>query len=102
MPAGAVRTAAFVPASGETVEGKVFSSAERPSWVFMTVHDNGSSESYRCQAEVGDDQWVDVGSFELHDGTGSWGKIVSADVRQLKAVRLVDEHGAVAATASLA
>jgi hypothetical protein len=102
LHAPGVRTASFVPATGEEVQGEVFSSADRPSWVFMTVHDDGSSDDYRCQLEVGDGRWIDVGSFQLHDGTGSWGKAVTADLSQLKAVRLVDEQGAVAATASLA
>ena len=37
----------------------------------------------------------------LHDGAGSWGKTVNADLHQLSAVRLVDDHGSVAATASV-
>jgi predicted anti-sigma-YlaC factor YlaD len=96
-----VRLAQFVPANGERVHGLVFASADSPSWVFMTVQDEGSSDKYRCQIAVGNDQWIDVGSFQLHDGSGSWGKAVTADLHQPTAVRLLDEHGAVAATASL-
>lgn len=102
VQAPGVRSAAFVPATGEEVAGKVFASADRPSWVFMTVHDEGSSDVYRCQVEAADGQWTDVGSFQLRNGSGSWGKTVATDVRQLKAVRLVDEHGAIAAAASFA
>ena len=88
-------------ATGEQVQGNVFSYADRPSWVFMTVRDDGSSDAYRCQVEIGDGRWIDVGSFQLHDGAGSWGKTVTADLHQLRAVRLVDDHGSIAATASL-
>jgi hypothetical protein len=102
LQAPGVRMAHFVPAPGEQVHGEVFTSADRPAWVFMTVQDDDSSDAYRCQLEGADGKWVDVGSFQLHDGSGSWGKAVSADLHQSKAVRLIDEHGAVAASASLA
>ena len=102
LQAPGVRMARFVPATGEQVHGDVFASADRPSWVFMTVQDDGSSDAYRCQIETTDGQWVNVGSFQLHDGSGSWGKAVTTDLHQLKGVRLLDDHGAVAATASLA
>jgi hypothetical protein len=68
----------------------------------MTVQDDDGSDAYRCQLEVGNGRWLDVGSFQLHDGSGSWGKAVTTDLHQAKAVRLLDEHGSVAATASLA
>jgi len=101
VQAHGVRAAAFVPAGGEKLEGKVFASADRPSWVFMTVRNGGGTDSYRCQLDVGGGQWVDVGSFQLHDGSGSWGRAVAADLHKLTAVRLLDEDGSVAATASL-
>jgi len=101
LQAPGVRAAHFVPATGEQVQGDVFSYADRPSWVFMTVRDDGSSDAYRCQIEVADGHWIDVGSFQLHDGAGSWGKTVTTDLHQLSAVRLVDDHGSVAATASV-
>ena len=105
LQAPGVRVAHFVSATGEEVQGNVFSYADRPSWVFMTVRDDGSSDgsndAYRCQIEIADGRWIDVGSFQLHDGAGSWGKTVTADLHQLRAVRLVDDHGSVAATASV-
>ncbi|MBV8234482.1 MAG: zf-HC2 domain-containing protein [Acidimicrobiia bacterium] len=97
-----VVTARFTPAPGEHTQGQLFSYAGKPSWVFMTVRDDGSSDTYRCQLELADGQRVEVGSFGLHDGTGSWGRTVAIDVHQLRAVRLLDEHGATAATATLA
>jgi len=101
LSAPGVRLAEFVPASGEQLHGRLYSSADRPAWLFMTVQDDGTSDSYRCQIAVGNGPWTDVGSFQLHDGSGSWGKAVAADLHQPTAVRLLDEDGSVAATASL-
>ena len=67
----------------------------------MTVRDDGSDDAYKCQIETPDGHWVDVGSFQLHDGAGSWGKTVATDIHQPTQVRLVDDHGAIAATATL-
>ena len=93
--------ARFTPSPGEQTQGQVFSYAGSPSWVFMTVHDDGSSDTYHCELELADGQRVEVGSFGLHDGAGSWGRTLALDVGQLRAVRLLDEHGATAATALL-
>jgi len=93
--------ASFTPSPGEATAGQVFSYAGKPSWVFMTVHDDGSSDTYHCQLELADGHRVEVGSFGLHDGAGSWGRTLALDVRQLRTVRLLDEHGATAATAQL-
>jgi hypothetical protein len=101
LQAPGVRAAHFVPASGEQVQGDVFSHADRPSWVFMTVRDDGNDDAYKCQIETADGHWIDVGSFQLHDGTGSWGKTVATEIHRPTQVRLVDDHGAVAATATL-
>ena len=97
-----VRVARFVSGPGEHVEGEVFADAGRSSSVFMTVRDDGSSDTYRCELELDDGQLIEIGSFQLHDGIGSWGKSIATDLHQLKTVRLLDEHGAPAASASLA
>ena len=102
LGAPGVRLAQFVPANGERLQGRLYSSAERPAWLFMTVQDDGTSDSYRCQIAVGNGPWTDVGSFQLHNGNGSWGKAVTADLHQPTTVRLLDdEDGSVAATATL-
>jgi hypothetical protein len=102
LQAPGVQTARFLPARGERVQGQVFSYAGHPSWVFMTVHDEGSSDTYRCELELADGQRLEVGSFQLHGGAGSWGRAIPVDVHQVQAVRLINERGALAATASLA
>jgi hypothetical protein len=66
----------------------------------MTVRDGNSSDTYRCELELADGQRIEVGSFQLHDGIGSWGKSVAVDLRQLKTVRLLDERGETAAVAT--
>ena len=102
LQAPGVRVARFVSGPGEHVEGEVFADAGRSSSVFMTVRDDGSSDTYRCELELADGQLIEIGSFQLHDGIGSWGKGIATDLHQLKAVRLLDENGAPAASASLA
>jgi hypothetical protein len=101
LQAPGVRMTHFVPVTDEALHGDVFASADRPSWVFMTVQDDGSSDAYRCQLQLGNGEWTDVGTFQLHDGSGSWGKAVTTDLHHLRAVRLIDEHGSVAASASM-
>jgi hypothetical protein len=102
LRAPGVRVARFVSGPGEHVQGEVFAAIGRPSSVFMTVSDEGSSDIYRCELELDDGQLIEIGRFQLHDGSGSWGMNVATDLHQLKAVRLLDEHGAPAARASLA
>jgi hypothetical protein len=102
LGAPGVRMARFVAAPGEDVEGQVFADAGDSSWLFMTVHDDGTSDTYICQVQLLDGRTVTVGSFELRHGSGSWGRTINEDARQVKSVRLLDESGNVAASASLA
>jgi hypothetical protein len=97
-----VRTAHFVAAPGEDVEGQVFADSSDSSWLFMTVSDDGTSDTYVCQVELVEGRTVNIGSFQLRHGAGSWGRTISEDARQIKGVRLLDESGRVAASASLA
>ncbi|MBV9042293.1 MAG: zf-HC2 domain-containing protein [Acidimicrobiia bacterium] len=101
LGAPGVVMARFTPSPGEQTGGKVFSYGGKPAWVFMTVHDDGSSDTYHCQLELADGHRVEVGTFGLHDGAGSWGRTLAIDVGQIRTVRLLDEHGATAATARL-
>ena len=104
LSAPGVRMARFAAAPGEEVEGQVFADAGDSSWLFMTVHDDGdvTSDAYTCQIELVDGRMVNVGSFQLGHGSGSWGRTINEDARQIKSVRLLDESGRVAASASLA
>ncbi|MBV9413165.1 MAG: zf-HC2 domain-containing protein [Acidimicrobiia bacterium] len=104
IAAPGVRMARFVAAPGEEVEGQVFARAADSSWLFMTISDDGgvTSETYTCQIELVDGRTVDIGSFEVRRGSGSWGRTISDDDANLvKQVRLLDGSGRVAASAEL-
>jgi hypothetical protein len=102
LHAPGVRTASFAEAVGEQVHGQVFFDVDRDPWVFMTLRDDGSNDgndSYVCQLDFADGHSVRIGSFQLHDGVGSWGRAVDLDLSGLKGVRLLDAAGHTAATA---
>src|SRR5581483_4528199 len=96
-----VRMARFLAAPGEDVEGQVFADAGDSSWLFMTVRDGDNSDTYVCQVELRDCATINLGSFQLRHASGSWGRTIAVDARQIKTVRLLDESGDVAASASL-
>jgi hypothetical protein len=96
-----VRTASFVPAPGERLNGHVFAHAADASWVFMTVNEEGSSETYGCELTLSGGSHLRIGEFQLKGGTGSWGKTVNVAVRDIQSVRLVREDGSTVATARL-
>ena len=54
------------------------------------------------QRDVGPRRTVPIGSLWAHDGRGAWGEHVSVDPRHVTAARLLDSHGATAATARVA
>ena len=99
LNAPGVRTASFAEGIGERVRGQVFLDADRDPWVFMTVRDDSRNDSYVCQLDFADGHSVRIGSFQLHDGAGSWGRAVDLDLTGLRAVRLLDVEGNTAATA---
>jgi hypothetical protein len=100
LHAPGVRMARFVAARGENVGGQVFSYAGNPSWVFMTVHGRNSSEPYVCELDLTDGTKLNVGSFRLYEGSGSWGREVQVDVSRIRAVHLLKQGGETAASAS--
>jgi len=82
------------------VSGQVFAYAGTPSWVFMTVKDTESSDSYTCELELSDGTKLPIGQFQLHDGVGSWGWTVGVDISQFRGVHLTKATGETAASAS--
>ncbi len=102
LHAPGVRSAPFMAAAGEGVGGEVFAYAGTPSWLFMTVHDSDSGGSYTCELELRDGTILTIGTFQLHDGVGSWGRTVPVNVDQVRAVHLTRATGASAADASFA
>ncbi len=100
LHAPGVRIARLVAASGESVGGQVFAYAGTPSWVFMTVKDTESADSYTCELELSDGTKLPIGQFQLHDGVGNWGQTMGVDMSQIRAVHLTKATGETAATAS--
>jgi hypothetical protein len=100
LNAKGVHMARFMAASGERVRGQVFSYQGSPSWVFMTVHERGSSETYVCELELTDGSSVRIGSFQLHDGVASWGRTLGEDTNRIKTVRLLKAGAERTASAS--
>lgn len=103
LEAPGVRMARFVAGPGEDVDGQVFARSANSSWLFMTVSDDGgvTSDTYTCQIELVDGRTVDIGSFQVRHGSGSWGRTITDDANLVKQVRLLDEFGRVAASAEL-
>lgn len=100
LHAPGVRMARFVAARGEMVGGQVFSYSGTPSWVFMTVQENASSETYACELELSDGTQLRIGTFRLHDGVGSWGRMVGVDANRIRAIRLIKGTAETAAIGS--
>ncbi|HMC08583.1 MAG TPA: zf-HC2 domain-containing protein [Actinomycetota bacterium] len=98
-PVALVRVASFVPARGETLSGQVYSRADRPAWLFMTVRDTGTMETYTCELELKDGRHVKIGSFVVHNGSGSWGRTLDVSAGKIESVRLLDAGGAIVASA---
>jgi len=99
-----VAVASFVDTGaepGETVGGRVYARADHPSWVFMTVHGSGSDESYACDLVLKDGRTVPIGSFTMHAGSGSWGRVVDVTLSQVRQVQLRDARGTLVAKAPL-
>lgn len=71
-------------------------------WVYMSVDMGVGNESVTCQLVGKDGQVSTLGSFRLADGYGSWGSPDPGDLGTLQGARLVDNHGAVLATATFA
>lgn len=99
--AARVSVASFVPMGGEALAGRVWARSDNPGWVFMTVHDDGSGESYTCELVLRNGQHVWIGSFQMQGGQGSWGHSVAVTVDQVRSVQLSDAQGKLAATATL-
>ena len=102
LHAPGVKMAGFVAAQGERVGGQVFTFAGTPSWVFMTVAEKDSSETYACELELSDGTRLRIGRFQLHNGSGSWGRTVPLDVSRIRVVRLINQSGETAASGRFA
>lgn len=89
-----VQEADFVAAS-EPVSGSVYLRAGNPSWVFMTVKVTGAAvgEQYACDLVMANGKQVDIGTFPVSSGAGSWGRSVPMQVGNIRSVILYDADG---------
>jgi hypothetical protein len=74
----------------------------RPTWISMTVHQATVSGAVTCQLIERQGQIITVGTFNLVDGSGSWGVPDPSGTANLTGARLVGPSGSVVATASFA
>jgi hypothetical protein len=93
----AVLTAEFVQ-NGHSV-GELYGYAG-PAWLNMTVHGVTGAEKVTCQLVGKDGQLTTVGSFDLVDGTGTWGAPDPGGFSGVTGARLVDPNGQIIATAT--
>lgn len=79
--------------------GEVYAYAGQPPWLTMTVDSAAASGRLTCEV-VGPNGHVTVlGTFDVVGGSGSWGAPDPSGVKGVSAVRLVDSHGTVVASA---
>jgi hypothetical protein len=72
-----------------------------PTWVYMTVNHLSGGGSVSCQLVANGGTVTTIGSFQLVDGSGSWGAPETAAISHPTSVKLVSSTGAVLATAAL-
>jgi len=97
-----VHEASFVSLA-EPVSGSVYLRAGDPSWVFMTMKDAKASpgERYACYLEMASGNRIDIGTFPVNGGAGSWGRAVSLNVSRIRKVVLYDPDGDVVGQATV-
>jgi anti-sigma factor RsiW len=96
-PARAALAADFIQ-GGRNV-GEVYAT-ERPNWVSMSVHGAKGAKKVTCQLVGRDGSITTLGSFDLVDGSGSWGAPDPTGFAGAAGARLLDNAGKVIATAT--
>jgi anti-sigma factor RsiW len=96
-PARAALAADFIQ-SGRNV-GEVYAT-QSSNWVSMMVRGARGAEKVTCQLVRRDGSITTLGSFDLVDGSGSWGAPDPAGFAGAAGARLVDNTGKVIATAT--
>jgi hypothetical protein len=84
---------------GSRTVGQVQAYGGNPGWVNMTVHGVSGTPRVTCEIIEHGNQVVRVGSFNLVDGSGTWGAPDGSWGGQPTGVRLVGPDGQVVATA---
>lgn len=75
--------------------GTVFGYEGSPAWMVIVVEtpEEGAEGSYEVQIVTKDRERLALGSLELSDGRGSWGRTIPVSLQDVARVRLVDEEG---------
>ena len=85
---------------GGRVVGTVYVGG-RPTWVSMEIDHLSISGPISCQLITGHGAVTTVGTFQLVDGSGTWGAPEPAGIAHLSGARLVGPGGTVLAQADL-
>ncbi len=96
---GTLATAALASPSG--VRGKVSLISADGNWLVMTLDDARATGTVTCRVVLSNGSTRDIGRFALRDGYGSWVVPLPVAPSTIEAVRIVDDHGGVVASASL-
>ncbi len=80
--------------------GEVYAYNDAPMWLTMTVHGVSGGPRVTCELVAADGRLIPLGSFDLVQGSGSWGAPDSAGLTGITGAQLVDSTGRVLATAT--
>lgn len=81
------------------VLGEVMTSPGNPAWMFMTINEDASSGTVRCEITLAGGTIKTVGEFTLSNGYGAWGAPLTSSAADVRSARLVAADGTVVASA---
>lgn len=79
--------------------GHVFAYEGEPTWVFMIFDTPPQPGAYEAELETDGGEIISFGVVGVAAGDVTWGRDIPVSLRELRAVRLVDEDGVVVAGA---
>ncbi len=97
-PAAAVQTTPLHSTVG-TKGTVLLVSSEQQGWLVMTLHDAPNSGEVTCSITLADGSKKELGEFDLTDGYGSWSVDLPVAASKVRTVSVVDESGAMVASA---
>jgi hypothetical protein len=105
---GTAQTLLVAPlTSGERQVGQAYVFPGRPSWIYVSLDlaDEASGATtgiVRCELVHRNGTTLPIGTFALAHGYGSWGGPAAIERESLALARVIDERGAIVATAHFA
>jgi hypothetical protein len=94
-----LRFASLRTPAGQTV-GQVYVHQGDPSWMFMSMHGRDTDTTLSCELHLANGTTMQVGTVQLHEGTGQLAHPVPLNVSQLRRAQLVTSTGAIVASAT--